>query len=203
MAMPIIIFLLEFFAQLAHAEQSAVRTQPPVVEAHVPMPAGFAAPMTQAAARVTKKHYGTYITPESSPVFPERFRGYHTGVDFETFPDEQDVDVSVFAICDGPLLKKTWASGYGGVAVQSCTWRGGPMTVVYGHVRLSSVSADVGDALTMGERVAVLGTGFSKETDNRRKHLHLGIHKGPDVEYRGYVATADELAQWIDFEQVR
>jgi hypothetical protein len=47
-----------------------------------------------------------------------------------------------------------------------------------------------------------LGKGFSSETDNARKHLHLGIHKGKGINYRGYVNTQAELESWIDFESI-
>jgi len=40
-------------------------------------------PVNQFFARITKKPFGVYITPETSPVQPEKFTGYHTGVDVE------------------------------------------------------------------------------------------------------------------------
>ena len=33
--------------------------------------------------RITKKPFGIFITTQNSPVQPERFSGYHTGVDVE------------------------------------------------------------------------------------------------------------------------
>ncbi|MCL5774898.1 MAG: hypothetical protein M1333_01655, partial [Patescibacteria group bacterium] len=54
-------------------------------------------PLDKALERVTKKPFGIKISPQNSPVSPERFSGFHTGVDFETFPDEQDTGVSVYA----------------------------------------------------------------------------------------------------------
>lgn len=152
----------------------------------------------QAAERVTKKPFGILIDPKTSPVQPERFRGYHTGIDFETFSDEADIDVPVHAICTGPLLAKRMATGYGGVVVQSCTLDGQHATVVYGHVRLASIEASVGDTLKEGDMLGVLGMGYSEETDDERKHLHLGIHRGTAVNIRGYVASKQELDQWID-----
>lgn len=43
-------------------------------------------PLTDAAARITKKPFGIFITPQNSPVQPERFSGFHTGTDFEILP---------------------------------------------------------------------------------------------------------------------
>jgi murein DD-endopeptidase MepM/ murein hydrolase activator NlpD len=153
----------------------------------------------QAAERITKKPFGIHIgDPQASPVQPERFRGYHTGADFETFPDEADMDVPVRAICTGELLVKRMVSGYGGVAVQGCTLDAQAVTVVYGHLRLSSIGASVGDALQAGDTLGVLGTGYSEETDGERKHLHLGIHRGTAVDILGYVDSEQALGQWID-----
>jgi len=159
---------------------------------------GFFPPLPRSDERVTKKPFGIYITKATSPVQPERFSGYHTGTDFETFPDEADADVPVSAVCPGRLLSKRTASGYGGIAVQSCTYGGQPVTVVYGHLRLSSIAVSVGETLQPGEFLGYLGTGFSTETDGERKHLHLGIHKGTAIDIPGYVASKGKLSGWID-----
>ncbi len=158
----------------------------------------FHEPLENVRARVTKKPFGVYIDPVTSPVQPERFAGYHTGTDFEVFPDEEDADVVVSAICTGELLSKRTASGYGGVVVQSCKYENKPMTVVYGHVRLSSVASEIGDEIIAGEYLGYLGTGFSAETDGERKHLHLSIHRGVEEDIRGYVGLEAELSDWID-----
>ena len=160
--------------------------------------APFVDPLSDARSRVTKKPFGIHIDPKHSPVSPERFTGYHTGVDFETAPAEQDADVPIYAICSGKLLVKEYASGYGGVASESCTLDGAPVTVIYGHLRLASIAAKAGAALEAGEEIGVLGKGYSSETDGERKHLHLGIHKGAAVNLHGYVATEAELSAWID-----
>lgn len=147
---------------------------------------------------MTKKTFGTYVTPQNSPVMPERFTGYHTGWDFEIFPDELDKDVVVSAFCGGNLRLKETASGYGGVAVEECTIDGVAMTVIYGHLKLSSVSVKAGDKLAPGDRIGLLGVNKSSETDGERKHLHFDIHKGTSTNIRGYVSTADQLKDWID-----
>jgi murein DD-endopeptidase MepM/ murein hydrolase activator NlpD len=158
----------------------------------------IAEPIANALSRVTKKPFGIYVTPYFSPVTPERFTGYHTGVDFETTPAEQNVDVPIYAICPGKILIKEWASGYGGVVNQSCTIAGQAVTVTYGHLRLASIVKRVGQTLEQGEQIGVLGKGYSTETDGERKHLHLGIHKGTVAVITGYVATAAQLKQWIN-----
>lgn len=177
---------------------TAAAPQPAVPNPAVPRPDAIAPPLPDAARRVTKKPFGIFITPETSPVTPERFRGYHTGVDFETTSAEQDTDVPVSAICDGKLAMKKRAAGYGGVAVESCVLDGVPVTVIYGHVRLSSVTAREGDTLAAGRPFAVLGTGYGSETDGERKHLHLGIHKGTGIVILGYVQKKTDLDAWLD-----
>lgn len=158
----------------------------------------FVMPLDRALLRVTKKPLGIRVDPTHSPVSPEKFRGIHTGVDFEAFAEEADAPVAVYAICEGKLLRKQQARGYGGMLVQSCTLNKQPITVVYGHVSLASVTAKVGGTVSQGEQLAVLGRGYSSETDGERKHLHLGIHKGAAVDTRGYVATEGELKKWVD-----
>jgi len=145
-----------------------------------------------------RKPFGIHVSPTDSPIQPERFTGYHTGADFETSPGEIKIDVIVNAVCDGTLALKETASGYGGVAVEKCELDGEAVTVVYGHLRLSSVDAKVGSEMKAGQPFAVLGTGYSKETDGERKHLHLGIHKGSAINIKGYVPTEAELSDWID-----
>jgi murein DD-endopeptidase MepM/ murein hydrolase activator NlpD len=160
--------------------------------------ASLVAPIIRARERVTKKQYGTQVSPSRSPVSPERFTGFHTGVDFEIFPGEENADVPVAAACDGTVLLARYVGGYGGVLVQSCTVAGQAVTVLYGHLRLASITAKVGDGLRSGDRIAVLGTGYSAETDQERRHLHLAVHRGSGVELRGYVSTQAQLAGWID-----
>ena len=159
---------------------------------------GFQPPLDRAAERVTKKPFGIYITPKTSPVQPERFQGYHTGADFEIFPEELDADVSVHAICTGKIAVKRSASGYGGVLVQNCMFNNQPITVIYGHLRLASIGNIAGDNLNAGDKIGFLGKAYSSETDGERKHLHLGIHKGNSISILGYVQSQPELSGWID-----
>ncbi len=158
------------------------------------------APLKQAEERITKKPFGIKISPENSPISPERFSGYHTGVDYEIFEDEENVYMQVFAICSGKLLKKERVSGYGGVLIQECEFEGQLATVLYGHIELNSVKQNPGDYVSLGDLLALLGEAFSKDTDGERKHLHIGIHKGVIIDVRGYVQNESELKNWIDFE---
>jgi murein DD-endopeptidase MepM/ murein hydrolase activator NlpD len=155
-------------------------------------------PISGGMARVTKKTFGLYVSPGHSPVSPEKFTGFHTGIDFETTPLEQDTDVSVYAACEGKLLLKKYATGYGGVAVQACVLDSQSVTVIYGHLRLSSIIPGIGDKLTAGQQIAVLGTGYSNETDGERKHLHFSIHKGTAINILGYVQKQADLSSWLD-----
>lgn len=147
--------------------------------------------------RITKKHFGTYVEPGNSPVEPEIFQGYHTALDFETFEDEQNIEVPVYTICEGPIVRNVWAQGYGGVLVQSCVIGGERVTVIYGHIDLGSVP-DETELLQFGDFIGNLGDGYTVETDNERKHLHLGIHKGIEINLLGYVQDKAELENWIN-----
>jgi murein DD-endopeptidase MepM/ murein hydrolase activator NlpD len=151
-----------------------------------------------ASERITKKPFGKYVNPNNSPVSPERFTGYHVAVDFETFQDEQDKDIEVYSICDGRLVVKRSVSGYGGVIIQDCKINNQAVTVLYGHLRLSSVAVEVGQTLKSGDLLGVLGTGYTIETDNERKHLHLSIHKGTDPVLTGYIQDPNLLSSWLD-----
>lgn len=180
--------------------ESATQNQsPPLTDNNT---SNFVAPVDRAGERVTKKPFGIFITKQNSPVQPEKFSGYHTGTDFETFPEEQNSDVPVFAITDGKILEKRFASGYGGVLVEGATINNQPVTIVYGHLKLAGINKKTGDSLGAGEQIGFLGKGYSQETDGERKHLHLGIHKGYSVNIRGYVNNKEELSGWIDYMKI-
>lgn len=156
-----------------------------------PTPAPFAAPIAEFKQRATKKFFGTYITPQTSPVQPERFTGYHTGVDIEY--TDVTADVPVYAIADGAVRQASTVSGYGGLLV--IEHPGAGFFSLYGHMRVSSLPA-VGTSVTKGQQIGVLGTGYSSETDGERRHLHFGIPHTLDI--RGYVQSKGELSGWTD-----
>jgi murein DD-endopeptidase MepM/ murein hydrolase activator NlpD len=158
----------------------------------------FSSPIDRTKERVTKKPFGIFVTPQNSPVKPERFRGYHTGTDFEIFPEEMDREIELKAICSGKLLMKNYANGYGGIMIESCELDGKPITVIYGHLKLDSIKAKLGDSINAGDIIGILGADKSVETNGERKHLHLGLHKGGNFDIRGYVNSKKQLSDWID-----
>jgi murein DD-endopeptidase MepM/ murein hydrolase activator NlpD len=175
-----------------------VQVDPQEIEVVDMVPDGLVSPIADAEKRVTKKPFGIHIDPEHSPVPNDRFTGYHVGVDFEIFEDEQDIDVPIVAMCPGKLLFKTYAKGYGGLAVQECIINDRAVSIIYGHLNLASITVEAGSMLAPGERIGLLGKGHSTETDGVRKHLHLGIHDGSKVDIRGYVQIEAEIGQWLD-----
>lgn len=156
-----------------------------------------AEPIEDASARVTLKPFGKYVTPTNSPVKPERFQGYHTGADLEIKPEEANSRVLVKSICDGEIILAQRVNGYGGLIVQRCQINGAPHTVLYGHLGLADSPARVGRELKVGDSVGYLGQP-GPETDGERKHLHLGIHQGTAIDYRGYVTSREALSEWLD-----
>lgn len=154
-------------------------------------------PLPDAKERITKKPFGIYITPQNSPVQPEKFQGYHTGTDFETFPEEQDKEVPIYAICDGGAISSGHVSGYGGLLIRNCSIDGQKVTVLYGHLVLASLPKTNTD-IKKGQRIGILAPADSSESGFERKHLHLGIHKGDTIDYRGYVNAKNQLESWVD-----
>ena len=198
----IVVGILVFDKSTNQGAQNKTQNQQPPVTDNNPSQSqqGADIPLVRAREKVTKKPFGIKISPQDSPIQPERFSGYHTGVDYEIFPGEENTDVSVFAICSGNLLVKKTVLGYGGALVQKCNLENQAVTIIYGHIKLSSVKQKIGDYIAEGEELAILGRGYSAETDSERKHLHLGIHKGSAITLLGYVQNQADLADWIDFE---
>lgn len=162
------------------------------------VPKEFISPLEKAQQRVTKKPFGIFIVPKNSPVQPEKFSGYHTGTDFEIFPEELGVDVPVRAVCSGKLRLKKIASGYGGLAIEDCFIEKNPITVIYGHLKLESIKYEAGAELKAGDMIGVLGKDRSQENNWERKHLHLGFHMGGAANILGYVKNRNDLLEWID-----
>ncbi len=157
----------------------------------------FRPPLARISERVIKKPFGLRVSPQDSPVQPEFFTGYHTAIDYEIFDTEANTDVSVFAICGGQLRVRRKATGYGGVAVQDCLIEDSFVTIIYGHLFLDSIAKDIGSYLAPGDIIGNLGA-EGEEAGGGRKHLHLGIHRGSEVDIRGYVDIESELANWLD-----
>jgi murein DD-endopeptidase MepM/ murein hydrolase activator NlpD len=193
-----VFFLLKNLPQKESSNNPLPANQPSVTQPENKITDDFQPPLNRAGERVTKKTFAMFITPKNSPIQPEKFQGYHTGVDFEVFPEELNAEVSVRAVCSGSLKMKKYATGYGGVAVQDCESNKEPITVIYGHLKLSSINLAVGQNITIGEVIGILGANKSTETNGERKHLHLGIHKGNEINILGYVGSQAELSSWID-----
>jgi hypothetical protein len=196
----LIILALLFFHKKQPIQSPSPQTQNTTSDQTVEQKSVMA-PVTDAQNRVTKKPFGIYITAKTSPVQPEKFAGYHTGTDFETFPSEANAEMPFYAICAGKILTKRTASGYGGVFVQSCTIDNQSVTVIYGHVSLKSILKNIGDSLAQDEQIGFLGQPPT-ETDGERKHLHLGIHKGTSINIAGYVQSQSALSGWLDWQKL-
>lgn len=84
------------------------------------------------------------------------------------------------------------------MVIQDCLLDGNNITVLYGHLKLASISLNEKDSLLAGETIGILGEAFGVETSGERKHLHLGIHKGTEINYLGYVQNKNDLSNWID-----
>jgi murein DD-endopeptidase MepM/ murein hydrolase activator NlpD len=162
----------------------------------LPNELGLAEPVAGFLDRITKKNFGIYITPDTSPVENDKFTGYHTGVDAE-FTDTV-IDIPVYAIADGTIVLAKWVNGYGGLIVIRHTINGAPIYALYGHLDEASFPAAGTTLVTRGDQIAVLGDDHSQETDGVRKHIHFAIYTGEKVDYRGYVPNQEDLANWMD-----
>jgi len=158
-------------------------------------PQSLLPPIDEFRERITKKSFGTYVTPQNSPVQPERFTGYHTGVDVEY--DDVAGEVPVRAIASGEVVSARVAQGYGGVMVVRHEIGGTERLVVYGHLKPDNVRR-IRSTVNAGDQIGILGAGGTAETDGERKHLHFAILKGTQTDLRGYVQTEGELTAWID-----
>jgi murein DD-endopeptidase MepM/ murein hydrolase activator NlpD len=170
----------------------------PAVPTPEPPPATLVYPIADFPGRVTVKPFGIHITSATSPVQPERFSGYHCAADAETTLDEQATDTPVYAIADGTVVLARSADGYGGVLVLQVSIDGADYTAVYGHLNIDSFTVQVGDTVTVGQELALLGAPYSTETDGERKHLHFGLHPGTAIDIHGYVQSEAELENWLD-----
>jgi len=180
-------------AQTKPAESSiALPVASPSAE---PQISKLAEPVKDFRSRITKKFFGTYITPQNSPVQPEKFTGYHTGVDAE-YADVAE-DTPIYAISDGVVEYSGTVSGYGGVLVIKHQIDTNEILCLYGHVAASTIPAK-GSTVTKGQALGRLGHDKSQETGGERKHLHFGMIKGDKIDFRGYVQTESELNGWYN-----
>lgn len=175
---------------------------PPTTNPTAPTVQIVGEPISNSLSRITKKPFGIYVTPSSSPVQPEKFTGYHTGTDFETTSSEANNPVPISAICDGTARYKNIVQGYGGVIIASCTINNQVVTVLYGHIDLATSVLNVGSNISRGTFIANLAPSYSTASGGERKHLHLGIHLGTGIDYRGYVQNQTELTGWLNYQDL-
>lgn len=178
------------FATLPQSETNEIQQQPKASSLEL------VEPIAEFTQRITKKPFGIFITPETSPVQPDRFTGYHTGVDVEY--GDVSGDVPIYAIADGTIVLRKFASGYGGVVVIEHAINGQKLHALYGHLDPKSMLDTNVTAVQAGDVIGVLGDGHTQETDGARKHLHFSIRPAGPPDIRGYVQTQEELAQWIN-----
>lgn len=153
------------------------------------------APVADWQGRITKKPFGLYITPQNSPVSPEKFTGYHNAIDIEY--EDVPTDVPVYAIAAGEVVRSGFVSGYGGMVAIRHNIDDKNYLAIYGHLDPNSLIAN-GAQISQGQQIGILGEGYTNETDGERKHLHFGIYTKEDVNIRGYVAAEADLSNWID-----
>lgn len=152
-------------------------------------------PVAEFKDRIIKKPFGIYITPETSPVQPERFSGYHTGVDVE-YADIQ-TEVPVLAVAPGSVVFSGRVGGYGGVVVINHLIDGKNYLLLYGHLAPESLLSK-NTVVSTGQQIGVLGQDGTSQTDGERKHLHLSVHTGSEINFLGYVQTQEDLNNWVD-----
>lgn len=156
-------------------------------------------PVTGFKSRITKKPFGTYITPKNSPVQPEQFTGYHTGVDIEY--EDINEDVPIYAITNGTVVSSGFVNGYGGVISIKHQINGQTYIAVYGHLDPESLISN-NSPVTAGQKIGILGDGYTSETDGERKHLHFSLRLGNNINLAGYVKSSSELNNWIDPQNI-
>jgi murein DD-endopeptidase MepM/ murein hydrolase activator NlpD len=160
-------------------------------------PAAIFYPIKNFPEGITKKPFGIFITPKNSPIQPERFSGFHTGVDVEIEPFDLSQGIPIYSIAAGRVLKSTRAAGYGGVLAIEHRVAGERVVGIYGHLDPASL-VPLNHRVQDGERIGILGEANTSKTDFNRKHLHFGLYKGKGVALLGYVDDKDKLKQWID-----
>lgn len=173
-----------------------------VLETLIAAPKGLVFyPSDYFADGITKKPFGLYVSPTSSPVSPERFTGYHNAVDIEIPMDmSPTATIPIYAIADGVVAHSGRAQGYGGVVAIRHIIGGIPYLAIYGHLN-PAILPRLGASIKAGSTIGSLGRGFTKETDGERRHLHFGLYTGSDVNIAGYVQSPQDLSKWVDPEK--
>ncbi len=174
---------------------TAAPDSPPPTNEEAESSATLVPPIAEFTSRITKKSFGTYVTPQDSPVSPERFSGYHTGVDVEY--GDVPGEVPVHAIASGRVVSSRTASGYGGVVAIEHDVDDKKIVAVYGHLDPTSIISN-GVEVAAKQRIGILGDGFTAATDGERKHLHFAVRADATVSLLGYVPNKASLTAWLD-----
>ena len=174
----------------------------------VASPGEVVLPVERYFERQTLKGFGTNTDAafheQHRALFPHnglnnQYIGLHAAVDIEFYdPDGASRDIPVRAVADGEVVYLGNVDGYGGLIIlrhQSPE----VVTSLYGHLRLGDAKVRMGQRVAAGSELAVLGANFSPDTSGARKHLHFGIHKGPEVDVAGHENDPATLQrEWHD-----
>lgn len=182
--------------------RSETAREPRVAVAEAP---AFGWPIKEYDRREKKLTFGRYVSPtlKDNPIQPpERFTGYHAGLDIEIFSDEADQDVPVTAACDGSVLTTGSLDGYGGVVMQVCVWQGSEVTVLYGHLDPASFRQEAGESVQRGTTIGLLAHTRTPESGFTRKHLHVGVRRGIKTDVPGYLQNQESLKDYLDPESL-
>ena len=120
---------------------------------------------------------------------------YHMGIDAG---DELPAGANVYAIADGVVKEARVRTRFGLVVlVEHDTPEDGKHVSLYGHLRPSDVRVQVGQTVSAGDVIGVLGS--PSENGGWPVHIHFGIHKSeysPVWIYYGHVRDPGVGEQW-------
>ncbi len=124
---------------------------------------------------------------------------YHMGVDAGA---EFEPGEPVYAVADGIVREAEERSQFGLVVlIEHFPSDGSSNVSLYGHLRPSDVRVTVGQIVSAGDIIGVLGS--ESENGGWTPHLHFGIHKAAytgDWVYYGHVRDPEAVSSWHDPE---
>lgn len=124
---------------------------------------------------------------------------YHMGVDAGA---EYEPGEPVYAVADGIVREAQERSQFGLVVlIEHFPTDGSANVSLYGHLRPSDQRVSVGQIVSAGDVIGVLGS--ESENGGWTPHLHFGIHKEPytgDWVYYGHVHDPEDANDWFDPE---
>lgn len=145
---------------------AAVTEQPSVSLAAMPGPVNEAGGLRGGSTRQFPLASGTFTV---SDVFGSRGGGHH-GVDLAA-----PAGTPIYAAADGRVVASGPASGFGGwVVIDSLDQSGQRYSTVYGHMYLPQIYVKVGDAVTVGQHIADVGSAG----ESSGPHLHFELVPG-------------------------